>query len=184
MTPDAASGARANAAHEQSPDDPGRLLFDVANVDFAARVRSRQDIERFNPHRGDMGLLDAIVWEAPDHTAAIAVHHVRRDAFWVPGHFPSKPIMPGVLQVEAGAQLACYLWLQRNPPSLVAFLRLEDTSFRSMVEPGDDLFILCRDVKVGRRRFIADVQGLVGSRIAFDARVSGMTIPDPARAAT
>jgi len=156
---------------------PG-LLLDLSKIDLSARLTPRSEIEKRNPHRGTMSLLDAVVWQSADHTSAVAVHHVRNDEFWVPGHFPSKPIMPGVLQVEAGAQLACYQWLLRNEgPFLVAFLRIEDCRFRSMVEPGDDFYVLCKDVKFSRRRFIADVQGVVSGRVTFDARVSGMPIP-------
>lgn len=177
---DAAAGSRAMAT-QAATEEPARLILDISSIDLAKRIKPRSEIEQHNPHRGVMSLLDWIVWQAPDQTSAIAVHHVREDEFWVPGHFPSKPIMPGVLQVEAGAQLACYQWLVRcNGPYLVAFLRLEDCSFRSMVEPGDDLYILCKDVKFGRRRFIADVQGYANGKVSFDARVSGMTMADPA----
>lgn len=173
----AASSAEGAA---RAVETQGTYLLDLSGIDLKARTKPRSEIETRNPHRGVMSLLDWVVWQAPDHTSAVAVHHVRSDEFWVPGHFPAKPIMPGVLQVEAGAQLACYQWLVRNDgPFLVAFLRIEDCSFRSMVEPGDDLYVLCKDVKFGRRRFIADVQGVANGRVTFDARVSGMPIQDP-----
>lgn len=160
-------------------EDP-RLLVDLAGIDLGRIIKSREEIELRNPHRGQMSLLDGIIWQNEEQTSAVAVHHVRHDEFWVPGHFPSKPIMPGVLQVEAGAQLACYQWLVRSPGRfIVAFLRIEEASFRSMVAPGCDLYILCKDVKFGRRRFIADVQGVANGKVAFDARVNGMSIPDP-----
>ncbi len=59
---------------------------------------------------------------------------------------------------------------------IAAFLRIENCAFRSMVAPGDDLFILMQDVKFQRRRFIVDVQGVVGTRIAFDCRITGMSM--------
>jgi hypothetical protein len=45
-----------------------------------------------------------------------------------------------------------------------------------MVQPGDDLYLLCSEVKYGRRRFVSDIQGVVGDKIAFDARISGMSM--------
>ena len=85
--------------------------------------------------------------------------------------------MPGVLLVEAGAQIACYLYNRRRPePKTVAFLRIQDAAFRSMVEPGDDLFVLCREVRFGRRNFKSDIQGMVGDRVCFDARITGMQL--------
>lgn len=159
---------------------PGnRVLFDLGGVDRSARVCGREAIERINPHRGQMALLDGIVWTNPEYTRGVAIKHVRADEFWVPGHFPERPMFPGVLMVEAGAQLACYLYNIRHPgPRTVAFLRIEECTFRSMVKPGDDLFILAQQIKCGRRRFISDIQGLVGDRIAFDARISGMSLAE------
>lgn len=54
-------------------------------------------------------------------------------------------------------------------PELPAFLRIEECSFRHHVEPGDEFFVLCREVKIGKHRFISDVQGVVRSKIALGA---------------
>jgi 3-hydroxyacyl-[acyl-carrier-protein] dehydratase len=162
----------------KEPIRPGpRPLFDLSKVDLTQRQYSRADIEKLNPHRGAMSLLDWVIWTSPDYKQAVALKQIRSDEFWVPGHFPAKAMMPGVLMIEAAAQLACFSYNIRRPdPKVVAFLRIEDCSFRNSVHPGDDLYLLCREVKFGTRRFVSDVQGIVGDRVCFDARIAGMQL--------
>ncbi len=158
----------------------GRPLFDLDGIDLGARVVDRAGIEAWIPHRHEMSLLDGIVWMAPDRSRGVGVKHIRADEFWVRGHYPGRPMFPGVLMIETGAQLACYLFITRlGELKLAAFLRIEHAAFRRVVAPGDDLYVLCRDVKYQRRRFICDVQGIVRGEVVFDANLSGMTMDGP-----
>lgn len=158
-------------------ESAGRLLFDLSGIDLSACALDRKGLERYLPHRGVMMFLDGLVWVSDDKTRCVGVKHVRDDEFWVPGHFPEKAMLPGVMMVETAAQLACYAYNVRRPhPVLAAFMRIDECVFRSSVAPGDTFHILCRDVKWSMRRFISDVQGVVGDRVAFEARLSGLSL--------
>ncbi len=101
-----------------------------------------KEIEKVIPHRGDMRLVDEI--REYNDTSAVGVKYVRDDEFWCTGHFPGNPIMPGVLQIEALAQTACYVAFARlseaeRKDTLGYFTTMEKIKFSHMVHPGDKL---------------------------------------------
>ena len=153
------------------------IIVDLSKIDLTACAASPEEIAQWNPHRGQIVQLDRVIWfnEAVDQ--GVGIKHVREDEFWVDGHFPERPLMPGVLMVEAGAQLASYLFYRRRRQECIAaFTRIQDTVFRRHVVPGDDLYLLCREVQFRPRRFISDLQGIVDDQIAFESRISGMVL--------
>lgn len=99
-------------------------------------------IENIIPHRGNMRLVDEI--REYNDNSAVGIKYVRDDEFWCAGHFPGNPIMPGVLQVEALAQTACFIVFARlseeeRQGMLGYFTTMEKIKFSHMVRPGDKL---------------------------------------------
>ncbi len=152
-------------------------LLDFASIDLTGKMIPHERINDYIPHRGHMLLLDHVIWHRADYTAAVAIKRVRDDEFWCEGHIPGRPILPGVLMVEAGAQLASIMYFARfEHRKFAGFTRIENTVFRGMVVPGDDLYFIAREVKFHPKRFISDCQGLVNGKIVYESRVTGMIL--------
>jgi len=166
-------------AGAEQPIRGAEPLFDVSGVDTSTLALSREDLESWNPHRGDIVQLDGVVEHDPGFTRAVGIKHVRHDEFWVSGHFPGKPVMPGVLMIEAGAQLASYLfYARRGSPCIAGFTRIEETVFRNSVLPGQELLLLCEEIRYRPRRFISEIQGIADGKIAFYSKITGMVLPE------
>lgn len=150
------------------------LLFDISSIDTGRVVYDAKAIERVNPHRGAMRLIDAIVHASEGLVYTLAYRDVRDDEFWVPGHIPGRPIFPGVLMVEAGAQLASFVCLSQLKTQFMGFAGIEDVKFRGQVTPGDRLYILCEQTELRPRRSTSKVQGVVNGTLVFEAKIIGM----------
>ena len=153
------------------------LLFDISRIDLDQVMVDVAGIERLNPHRGCMRQLDGVIWHDPDVTVSVAFKDVRDDEFWVPGHIPGRPILPGVLMIEAGAQLASFMTFCRTEGlKFIGFICCDNAKFRGQVVPGDRLILLGKGLKLKPRRSIYAIQGLVRGSLVFEAEVTGMAI--------
>ena len=109
----------------------------------------RAEIEEILPHREPFLLIDEVLELTPG-VGAVARKHVREDEWYLAGHFPGRPVMPGVLIVEALAQTGAVAVLseEENRGRLALFAGIDDCRFKRIVEPGDTLELRCELEKV------------------------------------
>jgi len=114
----------------------------------------RDVIEQILPHRVPFLLIDEVL-ELEAGERVVATREVRADDWWFPGHFPTRPVMPGVLIVEAMAQTGAVAVLaeEENRGRIAFFAGIDDCRFKRVVEPGDVLRLTCE---------IGQVRGPVG----------------------
>ncbi|MBO4909909.1 MAG: 3-hydroxyacyl-ACP dehydratase FabZ [Lachnospiraceae bacterium] len=107
----------------------------------------REEIKEILPHRDPMLLVDEVVLN--EDGSATGYYKVRGDEFFLQGHFPGNPIVPGVIQCEMMAQSACILFKDRmnSGNALPVYTGLDKVRFRKQIVPGDLIKI---DVKIIR----------------------------------
>ena len=142
----------------------------------------RDAIEALLPHRDPFLLVDRVL-ELDAGTRAVGELDVREDAFWVPGHFPGHPVLPGVLIAEALAQTAALAYLTGHPErqdDIVYLVGFDKVRFRRPVRPGETLRLEATLERERRRlcsfRVAATVEGertAEGSLLASVAPAAG-----------
>lgn len=140
----------------------------------------RREIEEIIPHRDPFLLLDEVTVIEPG-VRVVARKRVREDEWYLRGHFPGRPIMPGVLMVEALAQAGAVAVLaeEENRGKLALFAGIEDVRFKRIVRPGDELELTCEVERVrgpigrGKVRAIVDGELAVRGTLTFAVTENG-----------
>jgi len=154
---------------------PPKLLFDISTIDLDRVIFDQDAIRLVNCQRGDMEHLNGIIWVNQELDQILGYKDVGNDEFWVPGHIPGKPLLPGVIMIEAGGQIASfYMRKFLGWDGFIGFGGVEECKFRQMVEPGVRLHLLAQKISERHGRLQSAVQGIVRGDLVFEAKVMGI----------
>ena len=147
--------------------DSGRLLYDRSAI--YARLPQKHEFEQ----------LDGIVHLDGAKGEAVAFRDVRDDEWWCRGHVPGTPVLPGVLMLEGGAQLAAFVEKYRHTEfnDFLGYGGVDNCKFRRVVRPPARLWLISSRRKVSSRRIITYVQGAVDGGLVFEATITGLVVP-------
>lgn len=136
-----------------------------------------RQIQRIMPHRYPMLLVDRVV-EIEEDRRAIGIKNVTINEPFFEGHYPGTPIMPGVLIVEAMAQLGGLLMSQKleHTGKIAVLLSLDRVKLRRPVTPGDQLMLEAESIRARARTGTMRCRAFVGAEIAAEAQIRFMMV--------
>lgn len=157
---------------------PPPPLLNPAELDLRPLIADREQILSINSQRFEMAQLDAICLLDPQQALIAGYKDVHPDEFWVRGHFPDYPLMPGVLICEAAAQLATYYSITQQvvPAGLVGFAGMDDVRFRGPVRLGDRLVLIGKGKRLRRLQIVFNIQGFVRGEMVFHGDIIGVPL--------
>ncbi len=155
---------------------PPELIFDVSTVDDGRVLYDQAKIMEVNPQRFEMLQLTAVVHVDSAQHLVVGYKDVTDQEFWIRGHMPDFPLMPGVIMCEAAAQLTGFYCMVDNLVfgKFIVFSGMNEVRFRGQVKIGDRFWLVGKAIKVNRRQITSQVQGFVKGKLVFEAEIVGM----------
>lgn len=162
---------------------PPQVIHDLTTIDMNAVLFDLDGIREVNPQRFEMEQLSAILYVNQETHTIVGYKDVTSKEFWVRGHMPDFPLMPGVILCECAAQLAGFYARKYKllGGDYLGFGGMNDVRFRYPVFPESRLVLIARVTKIrpGRQaqfEFQGFVQQGEGYRMVFDGEMIGVPI--------
>ena len=139
-----------------------------------SNIMEIKDILKILPHRYPFMLVDRIIEQSDDGDRIVGLKNLTFNELFFQGHFPDNPVMPGVLQLEAMAQVAGVLLNSRsgNEGRIAYFMSIGNAKFRKVVKPGDQLIIKVETVRMRSRMAVVKGKAFVRDNLVSEAELS------------
>lgn len=153
--------------------------LETLELDFNKPLYNLQEIRKINPQRHEMEQLTGILHIDRSNDSIVGFKDVTHDEFWIQGHMPGFPLMPGVILCECAAQLAGFYArkYQLLGGDYLGFGGMNEVKFRAPVFPGSRLVLMAivERIRAGRRAEFA-FQGYVEGKMVFSGSMIGVSI--------
>ncbi len=154
-------------------------ICDLKSLDFEKPLFTLEQIREINPQRFEMEQLTAIVHVDQSRHLIVGYKQLSAEEFWVRGHMPGFPLMPGIVQCEAAAQLGGFYARKYDliGGDYLGFGGMDDVRFRKPVFPNSRLDLVAKVTRIMARRLAQfNFQGWVDGELMFEGQMLGVTV--------
>lgn len=137
---------------------------------------NQEEIKKIIPHRNDMLLVEEA--EVIDETTSRGKYTVKGTEFFLNGHFPDNPVVPGVILCEMMAQSSCVMLATKSHDCTPYFTKLDKVKFKNKVLPGDTLESICKLVKAREPFYFIEAKGYVDGKLCVSGEFSFALMPN------
>lgn len=159
---------------------PPPPLFDYKPFNYDKPLYNLDEVRKINPQRHEMEQLSGVVWVDSQEHGIIGFKDVTDDEFWIKGHMPGYPLMPGVILCEAAAQLVSFYAKKFSilgSGDYLGFGGMDSVRFRAPVYPDCRLIICARAIRVKpKMRAQFEFQGFVHDTLVYHGSLVGVPI--------
>lgn len=158
----------------------GQPIVDLATLDLSKDAVSEQYLRDTLPHRAEFQLLDGICFFDRERGIAVGYKDWGADPWWGKGHVPGRPLMPGVLMIEGGAQIATFLVKELSgwaKDRMIGLAGLDEVRIRGQVTPPARVYFVSGDVRIsGRRLAKMPAQVFCNGEMVMEMQIMGVML--------
>ena len=158
---------------------PSEPLIDLASLDLTKVIAGPEQLLEHLRQRGTFEMLDGVVYRDDEAGIIVGFKDIRADDWWASDHIPGRPLFPGALMIETGAQLCSYDYLLTDASTGEGFLGfggLNATRFRGVVEPEGRMYFVAKRHRLRKSMFTYFTQGFYRDKLVFETEVIGIAL--------
>lgn len=151
---------------------------DTASLDPELDALSIDEVRRHLPQRYEFAMLDRLCHLDLEQEICVGYKDLGPEDWWARGHFPGKPVLPGILMIEGAGHVGSILWKKKMgfDDIIIGFGGLERVRFRGQVIPPARIYFVARGGKFGTRMSRLPTQAIVNGKVVLEATILGIAL--------